>query len=383
MHHKKILLVVACLAIALPVFASATTIDDLQAQVWTSVQRSVIIGSVILLMLGALVVVGVRSIASALKAMTAAMDELAAGHFDVVLPGSAAIFLPFTAALGATTAPASASPVRRQWGFALLWLLLVFAAMRPQWLGDPLPAPTTGRRILLAVDVSGSMATQDMAGNASRLQVVQEVAGRFIDGRQGDQVGLILFGTQPYVQAPLTSDLVTVHRFLDESLVGVAGNETAIGDAIGMALKRLRAERDAGGAAAHADRTILILLTDGESNAGILQPQQAAHFAAEAGLRIYTIGVGAAAQTGFFGVRGNNDLDEATLKQIAAGTGGQYFRATDANALQAVYRQIDQLEPSAGRDQWLRPTDEWFWYPLAAALLLSVPAVWFGARRWT
>jgi Ca-activated chloride channel family protein len=298
-------------------------------------------------------------------------------------PGSAAIFLPFAAALGAAAAPAPLTAGRRQWGFALLWLLLVFAAMRPQWLGEPLPAPTTGRRILLAVDVSGSMATQDMAGNASRLQVVQEVAGRFIDGRHGDQVGLILFGTQPYVQAPLTPDLVTVHRFLDESLVGVAGNETAIGDAIGMALKRLRAERAEAAAGAKEDRTVLILLTDGESNAGILQPAQAARFAAEAGLRIYTIGVGAAVQQGLFGMRGNNDLDEATLKEIAKTTGGQYFRATDADALKTVYQQIDQLEPAAGRDQWLRPTDEWFLYPLAAALVLSVPGAWFGARRWT
>jgi Ca-activated chloride channel family protein len=255
--------------------------------------------------------------------------------------------------------------------------------MRPQWLGDPLPTPTTGRRIILAVDVSGSMSTPDMANNASRLHVVQQVAGRFIDGRQGDQVGLILFGTQPYVQAPLTQDLVTVHRFLDEAVVGVAGPETAIGDAIGMAIKRLRAEAHEAGASGAPARTVLILLTDGQSNAGIIQPVQAARFAAEAGLRIYTIGVGAAARPGFFGPRGNNDLDEATLQQIARITGGQYFRATDASALQSVYQQIETLEPVEGRAQWLRPVDEWFWYPLCAALLLSLPGVWFGTRLWT
>ena len=281
----------------------------------------------------------------------------------------------------------------------MLWLLLILAAVRPQWLGDPLPAPTTGRRIILAVDVSGSMNTRDMANNASRLQVVQQVAGKFIDGRQGDQVGLILFGTQPYVQAPLTPDLSTVHRFLTEAQVGFAGTETAIGDAIGMAIKRLRAEAavngesaaqaknaagPAGGAADgdSAQHTVLILLTDGESNAGTIQPLQAARFAAQAGLRIYTIGVGAAATGGFFGLAGNNDLDETTLKGIARETGGAYFRATDASALQSVYAQIDRLEPVAGRAQWLRPTDEWFLYPLAAALLLSVPLVWFGARTW-
>jgi len=295
-------------------------------------------------------------------------------------PSGVAIFLPFAAGLDTGSGNVVAGRPWRICLFAVLWLLLVAAAMRPQWLGEPLPAPTTGRRIILAVDISGSMNTRDMTNNASRLQVVQQVAGDFIDSRQGDQVGLILFGTQPYVQAPLTPDLATVHRFLDEALVGFAGTETAIGDAIGLALKRLRAEN--GATAAPADRTVLILLTDGESNAGTLQPIQAAHFAAQAGLRIYTIGVGAAVRGGFFGPVGNNDLDEDTLKQIAKLTGGEYFRATDASALQSVYAQIEKLEPVAGRDQWLRPTDEWFPYPLALALLLSVPAALGGARAW-
>jgi len=296
-------------------------------------------------------------------------------------PSGVAIFLPFAAGLDWAAGGVVAGRPWRIGLFALLWLLLVAAAVRPQWLGEPLPAPTSGRRIILAVDISGSMNTRDMANNASRLQVVQQVAGDFIDSRQGDQVGLILFGTQPYVQAPLTPDLATVHRFLDEALVGFAGTETAIGDAIGLALKRLRAENGAN--AAPADRTVLILLTDGESNAGTLQPVQAAHFAAQAGLRIYTIGVGAAVRGGFFGPVGNNDLDEDTLKQIAKLTGGEYFRATDASALQSVYAQIEKLEPVAGRDQWLRPTDEWFPYPLALALLLSIPAASWGSRAWT
>ena len=303
-------------------------------------------------------------------------------------PASAALFLPFAAQLSSSIGRARSAGVGRRLLFALVWTLLVVAAMRPQWLGDPLPTPTTGRRIILAVDVSGSMATPDMANNASRLKVVQEVAGKFIDSRQGDQVGLILFGTQPYVQAPLTQDLVTVHRFLDEAVVGVAGPETAIGDAIGMALKRLRAEageaaKSGGSAALLPAHTVLILLTDGQSNAGAVQPAQAAKFAAEAGLRIYTIGVGAAARPGFFGPQGNNDLDETTLQDIAQTTGGRYFRATDASALADVYRQIQQLEPVAARAQWLRPVDEWFWVPLAAALALSVPGILVGMRTWT
>jgi Ca-activated chloride channel family protein len=298
-------------------------------------------------------------------------------------PRGASVHVPFAANLTAGRAPAQ---TRSKWGrliFATIWVLLVVAAMRPQWLGDPLPLPTTGRRLMLAVDASGSMATEDMAGGASRLRVVQSVAGRFIDGRRGDRVGLILFGTRPYLQAPLTADLSTVHRFLNEAVVGVAGTETAIGDAIGLAIKRLRAEA-ATHSAAPPGQTVLILLTDGQNDAGAMPPLEAARLAAQSGLRIYTIGVGAAPGSGFFDMGGGNtDLDEDTLKAIAKATGGEYFRATDASALQEVYSQIDRLEPAVGNQQWLRPADEWFTWPLAAALLLSIPAAWVGGRIWT
>jgi Ca-activated chloride channel family protein len=300
-------------------------------------------------------------------------------------PRGAAIFLPFLSALGPGAAVAAHRSRRAQIIFAALWLLVLLAAARPQWLGDPLPVPTTGRRLLLAVDVSGSMATPDMSdGSETRLQVVQEVAGRFIDGRHGDQVGLILFGTQPYLQAPLTPDLPTVHRFLDEAVVGVAGPETAIGDAIGLALKRLKASAAANDLAGpnSPHETVLVLLTDGESNTGAVPPLEAARLAAQAGLRIYTIGVGAVPESGFFGSQGNTDLDEDTLKAIANTTGGKYFRAGDADALQSVYQTIDTLEPAAGREQWFRPAEEWFTLPLAIALLLSIPAAWLGARQW-
>ncbi len=290
-----------------------------------------------------------------------------------VQPQGGALFLPFAATVSATMTPTLRARSHGRWLlFSLVWLLLVAAAVRPQWLGDPQPVPTTGRRLMLAVDVSGSMATQDMADNATRLQVVQKVAGDFIRHRRGDQVGLILFGTQPYLQAPLTADLDTVGQFLRESMVGVAGPQTAIGDAIGLAIKRLRAEQD--GAGQPGDR-VLILLTDGGNNAGLMDPLAAAKIAAGAGLRIYTIGVGAASQQGFFGTSANTDLDEVTLKSIADLTKGEYFRAADADALEKVYARIDKLEPSAGREQWYRPSSEWFHWPLALALLLSVPAV--------
>jgi Ca-activated chloride channel homolog len=330
-------------------------------------------------------------------------------------PGGSALFLPFVSTLGSTAASVDRGSNVRRVLFGLIWLLLVIAAVRPQWLGEPVALPTTGRQLLLAVDVSGSMATKDMAEGASRLQVVQQVAGHFIDGRKGDRVGLILFGTQPYLQAPLTADLNTVHRFLDDAVVGIAGTDTAIGDAIGLALKRLSqvassststsssptgtpsSSTSLSSSAASASssstnatesdaahKTVLILLTDGVNTAGVMPPLQAAKLAAETGMRIYTIGVGAAEQEGFFGLRmRNSDLDEETLQAIAKATGGEYFRATDEQALQEVYRRIDQLEPAAGQQQWLRPADEWFTWPLALALILSIPAAWIGARAWT
>jgi len=327
-------------------------------------------------------------------------------------PGGAALFLPFAAAVKSPAALSSLAQPVASFGlgpllFAVIWLLLVVAAMRPQWLGAPVPVPTHARQVMLAVDVSGSMATQDMAGAESRLQVVQNVAGHFIDERRGDRVGLILFGTQPYLQAPLTSDLATVHQFLDQAVVGIAGPQTAIGDAIGLAIKRLRADTvgqdDLGpqgrggaqtgtgtlgptGAGARgtgaARRSILVLLTDGGNNAGVMPPIQAAHLAAQMGMRIYTIGVGAPVEQNIFGLSGNTDLDEGTLRAIAQATGGRYFRATDAHALRDVYREIDSLEPAAGRAQYLRPAQEWFTWPLALALLLSIPATWIGGRAW-
>ncbi|MFM9915321.1 MAG: VWA domain-containing protein, partial [Rhizobacter sp.] len=236
-------------------------------------------------------------------------------------PHAAALFLPFAAQVAERMAPAAPRPARWRVGlFALIWLLLMAAAVRPQWLGEPQPVASTGRRLLLAIDVSGSMAARDMAGRASRLQVVKELAGEFIRRRHGDQVGLILFGTRPYLQAPLSTDLATVNQFLQEATIGMAGPATAVGDAIGLALKRLRIERDRDTAqhtATANGETVLVLLTDGSSNAGEMPPVPAARLAAASKLRVYTIGVGGGGDE-------DSDLDEATLKAIAALTGGAY-----------------------------------------------------------
>jgi len=299
--------------------------------------------------------------------------------------GGAALFVPFTAVVDGPAVGGATTISRGGWSFAAIWLLLIGAAARPQWLGAPVPVTGRAREVMLAVDVSGSMSTADMGSGATRLQAVKRVAGHFIDEREGDRIGLILFGTQPYLQAPLSSDLATVHHFLDESVVGVAGPQTAIGDAIGLAIKRLRADRtgatQSSGIARHA---ILVLLTDGGNDAGVMSPVQAARLAAQVGLRIYTIGVGAPAEQDLFGlISGNSELDETTLKTIARLTGGRYFRATDADALRSVYREINRLEPSTGRQQWLRPAEEWFAVPLALALALSLPGAWMLARRWS
>ncbi|MEO7254744.1 MAG: VWA domain-containing protein [Casimicrobium sp.] len=288
-------------------------------------------------------------------------------------PQAGAVFLPFAAAVSVDTALELRAPSRwRVALFTLVWLLLVAAATRPQWLDEPLPVATSARQLMMAVDTSGSMQTEDMAGGATRLQVVQAVGSEFLSHRVGDQVGLILFGTRPYLQAPLTTDLNTVGQFLREGMIGVAGPETAIGDTIGLAIKRLKAQREQTG---NQGEMVLILLTDGGNNAGLMDPIEAAKYAAQEGLRIYTIGVGASAEMGMSGPGGNTDLDEGALKSIAQITHGAYFRATDAASLNQVYAEIDKLEPARAKEQWYRPTTEWFAWPLAFALLLSVATV--------
>jgi Ca-activated chloride channel family protein len=216
------------------------------------------------------------------------------------------------------------------------------------------------------------MAREDFAlggQQADRLTVVKEVARDFIARREGDRVGLVLFGTRPYLQAPLTFDRETVRTLLDEAEIGIAGDETAIGDALGMAVKRLR-DRP-------AESRVLVLLTDGASNAGTLEPLRAAELARDEGIRVHTIGVGAdqVAVQGFFGsqvVNPSADLDERTLAAIAEMTGGEYFRAKNVEGLDAIYRVIDELEPATAEPLHLRPRHELFQWPLGIALALSL-----------
>lgn len=288
--------------------------------------------------------------------------------------GGAALNAPFAVGLAGAGGRPGAGGVAswRLWLAVLAWLCLLAAAARPQWLGEPVSLPQAGRNLMLAIDVSGSMQTPDLTldgSQATRLDVVKQVAGDFVEHRGGDRVGLILFGTQAYLQSPLTFDHVTLRHFLDEAAIGVAGRETAIGDAIGLAVKRLRE--------APGGEAVLVLLTDGQNTAGAVSPRQAAELAAQTGLRIYTIGVGADRMRvrGFLGthlVNPSADLDEATLKAVAQATGGRYFRARSREDLEDVYAQLDELEPVSGKGHVVRPITALYPWPLAAALLLSL-----------
>ena len=258
-------------------------------------------------------------------------------------------------------------------GLSLLaWCLLVLAASRPQWLGESISINISGRDLMIAVDLSDSMRTSDFQLNGkdvNRLVATKAVASGFIEQRQGDRLGLILFGTQAYLQTPMTFDTNTINRLLQESALGLAGERTAIGDAIGLALKRL-------GDSDQPSR-VLILMTDGANTAGEVTPIKAAQLAADKGLKIYTVGIGADEQIRqtWFGLRKVNpsaQLDEKTLTAIAKVTGGQYFRARDTKELIKIYELLDRLEPLDRDQQQFRPINALYYWPLAFALLLGV-----------
>ena len=267
------------------------------------------------------------------------------------------------------------------WLLYLAWLCLIAGAAKPMWIGDPVNLPVSGRDLMLAIDLSGSMENPDFLLNGEkvdRLTVVKQVAGDFIERREGDRIGLILFGRRAYVQTPLTFDRETVKYMLKEAEIGLAGKETAIGDGIGLAAKRLQ-DRP-------ADSRVLIMLTDGANTAGEIEPLKAAELAKELGLKIYTIGVGADSMEvqSFFGTRVVNpsaDLDEVTLSKIASLTGGTYFRAKDTKGLESIYEQLDVLEPVVQEAETLRPQIALYYWPLSLGLVFVLLYMLFTARR--
>jgi Ca-activated chloride channel family protein len=302
----------------------------------------------------------------------------------VASANDAVLRVPFLSDFGSSGVAASRAVSGGRWllWIALLaWALLVIACARPQWQGDAVELPVSGRDLMLAVDLSGSMEVEDFEWRGrmvNRLIATQLVAGEFIDRRVGDRVGLVLFGQQAYLQTPLTFDRTTVKTLLDEAVIGLAGQATAIGDAIGLAVKRLREES--------STSRVLILLTDGANTAGEIEPLKAAELAASEGLKIYTIGIGADEMMvrSLFGSRKVNpsaDLDEETLTAIATTTGGRYFRARDLTQLEEIYQLLDELEPVEQDKQFFRPRHSLYPWPLGAAMLIATLLLLRHSRR--
>lgn len=251
----------------------------------------------------------------------------------------------------------------------LIWTLLVLAAARPQFVGEPYRLKAENRDIMLVIDISTSMLQPDFSSSnrrIDRLTAVKAVVGSFVDKRTEDRLGLILFGTRAYLQSPLTFDKQAVRNILFNADAGMAGNSTSIGDALGLALKNLKDEKN-------KDNKVIILLSDGENNDGSLSMAQAISLAEKEKIKVYTIGVGAEAS--FFGSLfslQNNELDEKSLKDLAQKTKGNYFRATDLNSLAAIYQKIDALEPQNNEGGVVQEKKELFYIPLVLALILAM-----------
>jgi len=264
---------------------------------------------------------------------------------------------------------------------SLIWFFLILSCARPVWYGEPIESQPKHRDMMLVVDLSGSMKIEDMAnGNdyVDRLTAVKQVVTNFIDKRKGDRLGLILFADHAYLQTPLTLDRKTVASQLNQTVLGLVGQNTAIGEGIGLATKTF-IDSD-------APQRVIILLSDGENTAGVLDPIDAAKIAKKYHTTIYTVGIGAGEMVvkEFFisrKVDTAKDLDEKSLTNIAEMTGGKYFRARNQDDLQNIYDTINTLEPVSGAVQTWRPQTEWFNYPLTFALFLSLFLVLWRRNR--
>ncbi len=259
----------------------------------------------------------------------------------------------------------------RLFALAIIWLGIVTGAAQPRWLGEPVSIPLEGRDMMLAVDLSASMNINDMViegQNFNRLDTVKRVLREFIINRKGDRLGLILFADAAYQQTPLTFDLLTVQQMLDEAVHGLVGQRTSIGEAVGLAVKRFNTYE--------SSNKVLILLSDGANTSGQIQPLEALELAKAAGVKIYTVGVGAEelVQQGIFGpqmINPSSDLDEQLLTNLATSTGGRYFRARDPKELAQIYQLLDQLEPIARDPLTFRPQQSLLHWPLLIAMLTS------------
>ena len=294
--------------------------------------------------------------------------------FPAVRPRGAALRMPATTHLETMQGASGHAGAGGAWPWLpfVAWLLLCVAAARPQSLGAPVVPPASGRGMMLAVDLSGSMQEPDMTlggAQVDRLTAAKAVIADFLDHRAGDRVGLIVFGDRAFVLAPLTADLQAVREQLDDGLVGLAGQSTAMGDAIALGVKRLRD--------LPTHERVMVLLTDGVNTSGVIEPQKSAELARDSGVRIYTIAIGGGGDQSLFGIplpsMGDDEVDEATLQRIADTTGGRFYRARDTDALARIYGEIDRLEPVAAKGKAIRPRIEhaWQWAGIALAVLLA------------
>ncbi len=288
-------------------------------------------------------------------------------------PASAALRVPWRSRLE-EVAGGDAGNAVAAWLLPLLaWLLLCAATARPQQLGEAQVPPQQARQMLLAVDLSGSMSEPDMELGGQvvdRLTAAKAVIADFLERRAGDRVGLLVFGQRAYMLAPLTLDRDSVRLQLRDSVAGLAGRETALGDAIGLGVKRLREQPEG--------QRVLVLLTDGVNTAGVIEPLRAASLAQAEGVRVYTIAFGGGGMRSLFGVPlpvQGEEVDEDTLRQVATMTGGRFFRARDTGELAGIYAELDRLEPVDVAAAPVRPRIELYPWPLGAALLLMVAGV--------
>lgn len=244
----------------------------------------------------------------------------------------------------------------------LIWTLLVVAMARPERIGDPIEQHRAARDVVLAIDISGSMDARDFTTpdgtREQRLEGVRDVVDGFISGRDDDRMALIVFGSRAYLQSPLTEDLGAIRELLAQTQVGMAGPHTALGDAIGLAIRTFEAS--------DIQQRLLILLSDGTDTVSRMSPVNAAEIARDRNIQIYAIGVGNPDATG------EDKVDLKTLQEIARRTGGQYFFAEDAEGLSAVYDRINQLAPRETEVLSYRPRQALAWLPLLAATLIGL-----------
>lgn len=253
----------------------------------------------------------------------------------------------------------------------VLIALLIMVLARPQSTNSWQNSSTEGIDIMLAMDISSSMLAQDLKPN--RLEAAKDVAASFINGRQNDNIGLVVFAAESFTQCPLTTDHTVLLNLFKDIQPGIIQDGTSIGLGLANAVSRIKDSQ--------AKSKVIILLTDGVNNAGEIAPVTASEIAKTFGVRVYTIGVGTQGEAPYpfqtaFGIQYQNvpvEIDEPTLKQIAATTGGQYFRATDNASLKAIYEEIDQMEKTKiSVQEFSKKQEEYMQWALLVLLLLLV-----------